>query len=102
MIAIWSRGPKFHDLLTDQYDREYDHPLIWSRLALEGRNQYDRNMIEKYAFPQNVYMAWRVLRDIGGARLVSLLFLHHFHRKNATARLYSDISVTKLTGVASQ
>ena len=100
MIGIWSRGPKFHDLLMMQYDREYDHPTIWSRLALEGWkpiwSQYDR----KTRFsPKRVSDVERV--RIGSARLVSFS-LHQFHRKKATARLYFNILVTKLTGVASQ
>ena len=100
MIGIWSRGPKFHDLLTMQYDREYDHPTIWSRLALEGWkpiwSQYDR----KTRFsPKHVY-------DVETFTLVAQgwfrFSLHQFHRKKANRTVIFQYFGDQLTGVASQ
>ena len=41
-------------MIANMITRLYDRALLW-----KVGNQYDRNMIEKHAFLQNVYLMWR-------------------------------------------
>ena len=42
------------NMIANMITRLYDRALLW-----KVGNQYDRNMIEKHAFLQNMHMTWR-------------------------------------------
>ena len=83
-LLIYLRGNMIANMIT----RLYDRALLW-----KVGNQYDRNMIEKHAFLENVYNRFALV-----AQGCFRFSLHQFHRKKATVRSYFNILVTNARG----